>query len=129
MAERPPSQKSHSYRYCLPIKPGSSLSSHICSTESYLLTIFLQKMRLLWLLFRRGVHGQELAAEGFLHNSRWYHLLRKHFGTHHNLTSTTTPISTLQRGLRKNLVNSYYSLFAKYLMCICNQPSTDYIVA
>lgn len=99
-------------------------SSHICSTKSHVLTIFLQQMRLLWLLFRLGVHGQELVAEGLLHNSRWHHLLRKPFGTHHDLTSTTTLISTLQRGLWKNPVNSHSSIhsFAKYLMCIYNEP-------
>lgn len=101
-------------------------SSHICSTESHVLTIFLQAMRLLWLLFRLGVHGRELVAEGLLHNSRWHHLLRKHFRTHHDLTSTTTPISMLQGGLWKNPVNFHsFSIhsFAKYLMCIYNEPS------
>lgn len=50
-------------------------------------SIFLQKMRLLWLLFRLGVHGQELVTEGLLHSSRWHHLLRKDFRTCHNLLS------------------------------------------
>lgn len=106
-------------------------SSHICSTESHVLTIFFQEMRLLWLLFRLGVHRQELVAEGLLHNSRWHHLRRKHFRTHHDLTSTTTPINTLQRGLWKNPGNPHSSSihsFAKYLMCIDNKP-TDYTAA
>lgn len=78
-------------------------------------------MRLLWLLFRLGVQRQELVTEGFLHSSWWHHLLRKDFRTCHNLTTTTTPISTLPRRLWKNPVNSHYSFihsFIKYLMCI-----------
>lgn len=73
---------------CLCIRAPSS--SHICYAEPLHLTIFLQKMRLLWLLFKLGVHGQELMTKGLLHRSKWHCLLRQHFRIRHNLTTTTT---------------------------------------
>ena len=60
-----------------------------------ILTVFLQKMTLLWLMFGLGIHRQKLVTEGLGPGSRWHTLRRKPFRTRHNLPITTTLISTL----------------------------------
>ena len=77
-----------------------SQGTHTHPIEAQILTVFLQKMRPLWLMFGLGVHRQELVTEGLGPGSRWHALRKKPFRTRHNLPIITTLISKFQERLR-----------------------------